>query len=137
MNLARNEKGQILVNKLFTADQEKFLNTSGTWKVYLSVKPDKIVSRNFLVLPYENDSSQNEQQQKLANNQQTISNFWSLRQLCTHSLPSINFKGGTFLFNELFKQCTMTYWSTYFPDPKSDVQNSCLLGPDLENRIIV
>lgn len=124
----RNEKSQLLVNKLFTADQEKYIELSGIWKVSLSISPigndtnlDTIISREFLVLSNKNGSTSDE-----------IGRFWPLNDICIQSVPTIKFRNG-FLFDELFKQCHSVYWSTYYPDPKSDVLNE--IYTDLNHRI--
>lgn len=153
MKLEKSEKSQLLVNKLFTADQVKYLNSSGIWQVSLSLKSFvnksnetdpvtasseelkevQVLTREFLVLP--SDTTDESGKVKRLNEQQTeeIRKFWPLKQICIESLPPINFKR-RYLFDELLKPCESIYWSTRYPDPKSDVMSQNL-SIDLANRI--
>ena len=62
-----------------------------------------------------------------------IKNFWTFDSICLHKIEDLNLKN-TYLFDNLFRNCSETYWSTFYPDPKSDVFSN--MSIDLTERII-
>lgn len=142
-----SENKQVIMHKLFKADQEIFCENAGVWRVDIGIlkyhdsptnSSETILSKTFLVLPNNNKAkAENATTQVVKDdsddvNESLIRMFWSMSNFCIKS--SVNFKlKNTFLFDELFKQCKDAYWSTYYPDPKSDVKSN--LGLDLKQRL--
>lgn len=155
VNLEKSEKGQMLVNKLFSADQTKYLNMSGIWKAGLNLKLTNnanslephnenamhtVLTREFLVIrrDVQNDNESGSRQFTQIDEQeaQALGKFWPLKQLCVEYLPSMNFRN-TYLMDELLRPCESIFWSTRFPDPKSDVRQSLSNVQIFNNRIPV
>lgn len=153
MNLEKSEKGQMIVNKLFSADQTKYLNMSGIWIVSLNFKlkdvtnnletnenmMHTVLTREFLVIArniHQNDSEPRQFTKIEEQDAQALGKFWPLKQLCVEYLPSINFKN-TYLMHELLRPCESIFWSTRFPDPKSDARQSLSNVQIFNNRIPV
>ena len=101
----------------------KFLNVAGEWKVELKYLRKLILFKKFLVLPKENFSES--KWSKL------INKYWSFDSICMKSIENIQ-TNQTFSHGKLFKSCLEAEWSTFYPDPKSDLTNG---GIDLKLRI--
>jgi hypothetical protein len=118
---------QTIVYLLFKQNQVHFVNQTGIWKVQLgsTVNKEILISRKFLVL-LSNISNVSDQ----IRNQ--INEFWELDSLCFQSIENMS-SNYSILYKDMFKDCVQTHWSTYYPDPKSDLYES--LNVDFEHRI--
>jgi hypothetical protein len=118
---------QNIINSTLLHNNEKikFLNVAGEWKVELKYLRKLILFKKFLVLPKENFSES--KWSKL------INKYWSFDSICMKSIENIQ-TNQTYSHGKLFKSCMENgaEWSTFYPDPKSDLTNG---GIDLKLRI--
>jgi hypothetical protein len=127
IKLNASQVTQTIVYLLFKPNHVHFVNQTGIWKVHLGSTLNKeiLISRKFLVLLSNNslvtDQIRNE-----------INEFWELDSLCVRSVENLK-ANYSILFNDLFKRCDQSYWSTYYPDQKSDLYQS--LNVDFLHRI--
>lgn len=131
VNLNESSNNQIILNSFFKAKEPiKVLKSYGVWKIEIVQDQISILSLKFLVLPA-NNSKSNEEMFELY---EKLQYFWNFNSLCVDTFESSELKNN-FLFNELFQNCQKSaHWSTYYPDPKSDLKLSLFV--DSKNRIL-
>ena len=108
---------------LHNNEKIKFLSEAGEWKVELKYLGKLILFKKFLVLPKEIVFES--KWLKLLNK------YWSFDSLCMKSIENIQ-TNQTYSHGKMFKSCIAAEWSTFYPDPKSDLTNG---GIDLKLRI--
>jgi hypothetical protein len=124
---------QIILSTFLKSEEEvKTMKPYGEWTLKISlaeVNPHMkhtILTRRFLILPeYNNELAPLDYMSDIAK-------FWDFEVICLRSVQNFNSES-TFLFNKLFSVCEKSHWSTYYPDPKSDVWQSLFINT--ENRI--
>ena len=96
----------------------KALNLPGIWKIELRHEGKLILFKKFLVIPNENIFDQ-EHQSKWLN---IFEQFWSFDSTCIKSIVNTQ-KNQTYAHGKMFKSCMESgaEWSTFYPDPKSDL----------------
>ena len=89
-----------------------------------------ILSRKFLVFP---TSTENESAASIEEFTASLETFWPLDSMCSDYLEDI-FKANARLYS-LKTKCVdaKSYWSTSYPDPKTDMTNK--VGIELDYRI--
>lgn len=120
VELRPSEKKQIIINKLFRADQPKKADKPGVWRIHIaSFLPSHendtflVISKKFLILPHFEHSSDEMFMP-------SVQSIWELNAVCAaRSLNDLKCKN-KFLTGKLFEPCTNAYWSSLFPDPKSN-----------------
>ena len=124
-NLNNLASTQNIINSTLLHNNEKikFLSVAGEWKVELKYLGKLILFKKFLVLPKEIVFES--EWLKLVNK------YWSFDSLCMKSIENIP-TNQTFSHGKMFNSCTVAEWSTFYPDPKSDLING---GIDLKLRI--
>jgi hypothetical protein len=136
VKLGNSDKHQQVLNTLFKKeDQNKFINETGLWniRIYLFDKETSIIKLKFLILPNKNPFSLENDISFIKKWSNLLKVFWTFDSLCLYKIEDLNLRS-TFLFDNLFKNCSETYWSTFYPDPKSDVSSN--ISIDLRERII-
>ncbi|CAF0815289.1 unnamed protein product [Brachionus calyciflorus] len=127
-----SEKNQLMLHSLQKMDNFTQLNKSGIWKIeiYLQgMEKNLILSIRFLVVPKENF-----QDLDLRIWIPIIDNFWQFNSICFFKGENLKNKN-SILFDNLFKSCKKeSFWSSYYPDPKSDIYEN--LEIDLIHRIV-
>lgn len=124
--LNSSEKNQMILNSFFKQDDVKQLNSSGIWKIDICFEDTNlkekisILTRKFLILPLEIPSEY--QKDKWKN---IITQLWEFNSFCINRYENIKIKN-SFLTSHLLKNCQddASFWSTYYPDPKSDIYES-------------
>jgi hypothetical protein len=113
VHLNKSSSYQFVQNYLFKPkynDTNYDLNSSGIWKIEISTKNDTLdlLSFKFLVLPDKNE---------------ILSEKW------------LNYLGEFWLFDSVCDEndCKNIFWSTFYPDPKSDLNESLTIN--VKNRI--
>ena len=104
------------------------LKVSGVWKVNLKVQNVTVLSRKFLVMPRSNPF-QIHKTNISQRWQMLFGHFWSFQSACVDQLNT-----SSFLTNHLLTDCQETSWSTYYPDPKSDITHN--LSIEHKKRIL-
>ena len=130
-----SDKMQIILSTFFKSDEEgsRLVEPWGEWTVKIGLaeaNPElkhTILTRRFLVLPAFTDTPGS-----LDGYLGDIGKFWELEVVCLRSVQSIRAQS-TFLFDKLFSTCERSPWSSFYPDPKSDVTRTLFV--DAENRI--
>ena len=109
---------------------------SGLFYIQICLSTICVLKREFLVFanqsPFETNSI--EIIHKWLN---IIKKFWKFESLCIHKLEinKENKYNKSILMQHLFNACSLNYWSTRYPDPKSDIYNNNL-RINLSNRIL-
>ena len=57
--------------------------------------------------------------------------FWEFESSCVASIENEE-KRHSYIHSKMFKRCSEVNWSTFYPDPKSDI--NLKIGLDLDNR---
>ena len=137
VNLDKKDKVQIILSSFFKKDDHvKTINTYGEWAVKICVgeiNPDMkhvILTRRFLILP---SVSSQHLLPSVEHLWPEIQLFWDFEVICIKSVQNLALQS-TFLYDKFFSSCDKSYWSTFYPDPKSDIRTSLFV--DEENRII-
>jgi hypothetical protein len=122
LNLNANKNGQIIVHSLYKESTETDVSLlPGLWTLRIIFNDNTFISPmtlkySFLVLPTHID--------KLFVNKTAldslIKTFWSFEELCWFSTENRQFENS-------LKNCQQAYWSSKYPDPKSDMINSTKL----------
>lgn len=136
VGLGKSDKNQQVLNTFFKKEEpNKYLNQTGLWhiKIFLFDKETSIFKIKFLILPNKNPFSVENDSSIMKKWFNLIKNFWTFDSICLHKIEDLNLKN-TYLFDNLFRNCSETYWSTFYPDPKSDVFSN--MSIDLTERII-
>ncbi len=113
---------------------------TGTWKINIYIKKFNrinkflfeqkeivIIEYKFIVVP-----SQNRLQFEFFKNNQNITNdyldkynykkYFQLTEICTYFINN-SYENKINVSRNNFLNCSETYWSTYYPDPKSNLNN--------------
>jgi hypothetical protein len=117
------------------------MNISGVWSVRVSLLDTEnksesftLLSVKFLVLPLVNQKEEfNLNAAKFAELKRDIRKFWIHESICVNSCENL-LLNETVLLGELFKPCVHVHWSSFYPDPKSDIFEN--LSIDRTTRII-
>ena len=121
-------KENFLNSTLFERNETIFINKAGMWTVELRHLGEVMfLKKHFLVIS---------SKPILANNYEWIRNFRSFFTFDTFCIKRIENKNShkSYYLNEIgLKSCFYSaYWSTIYPDPKSETEN--LIGIDFINR---
>jgi hypothetical protein len=109
---------QIILNTFFKADEtEHFLSRTGEWmiKIFVGDSRQQILSKRFLIMP-------NELTDNILSNidQLSIQLFWNFEAICLNSFENLQEKT-SILLDRVLPRCEKIHWSTFYPDPKSDL----------------
>lgn len=115
-SLKSSDAPQLLVNGFFGLPRvdlnKQNLNSSGIWQLQISLDNEgPILTRDFLVLPLYNPLMAPEERTTWHG---IISKFWVFNSMCLLGNSRFN------AVNEFVKDCKSTYWSSEYPDPKSE-----------------
>lgn len=131
IKLNSSEKNQLLVHSLEQSGNLTLKKFPGEWKLEIRMHDEanefSVVLVKFLILP------------KVIDNfsiwTSKIEIFWHYDSLCVNQFGSELDENKSFLKNHIFHECKeFSYWSSYYPDPKSDVYSN--LEINFSDRII-
>jgi len=122
--------------------KELNLNTTGIWKLDIDIddynSSKHILTRKFLVIPEETPFGSNETSNQIWS--EMFSKFWKISSVCLKNKSQFkNDLGVFFVDNQFIEECEETaYWSSFYPDPKSDFNHGSSLKTCNQNseRII-
>ena len=122
INITKSLTKTAILRSIFEEEDEEDTNgnlllTAGIWTVKLKHAGKLILSQKFLVIPDINPFEGDEKHEWSV----IFEQFWLLNSICFHS---IEYDSSQYLFTQLFPICNQTaYWSTHYPDPKTDMSS--------------
>ena len=104
----------IFNSTLFTRNKKsKVLRVSGEWKIEMRHFGKLLLTKKFLVIPDNDETNFKEN---------LLGNYWAFDSICVKSIENIE-TNQTYSNGKMFKSCLGAEWSTFYPDPKSDLTN--------------
>ena len=131
-----DKKTKIVNSTLFNRSETKFIQEAGIWKIELRTKGKLIMTKNFLVIPSDNDvlfEGENGPMKR-----EWIDNFklfYKYDSTCFKSIENSELQQ-SYSHTKMFKSCVdSAEWSSFYPDPKSDLISS--IGVDTKLRLTI
>ena len=121
----------IFNSTLFRRSDEKYIKKAGKWSCEFRYKGKVFMAKKFLVIPSHDifESGNSDVKNEWYKNFET---FWRHNSICVKSIENRNYQKSYF-HSRMFKNCfDSAKWSTYYPDPKSDLEQSFSL--DFKSR---
>jgi hypothetical protein len=97
--------------------KSKVLRVYGEWRIELRHFGKLLLTKKFLVIPENDETLFHEIKSEWLN---SINKYWSYDSICVKSIENIK-TNQTFSHAKMFKSCLRAEWSTFYPDPKSDL----------------
>ena len=119
VTLNKKNTKTIIHRKFFNQTDSMTFNATGICQVEIRYLDTFIVSNAFLVIPYESENLG-----MFASWRSKFNIFWKLNSICFHSSKIHHTLNGNYFLYDYFPTCTQEYWSTQYPDPKSDFKIS-------------
>ena len=132
LSLSDIEKNHYIINStLFRRHvNRKFISLTGVWKIELRQMGKLILFKKFLVIA-DNETLFDESKSEWLN---LFEKFWSFDSICVKSIENIQ-TNQTFSHGSMFKSCIGAEWSTFYPDPKSNLEDN--FGIDFKSRKLI
>ena len=122
-------KEGIFNSTLFKRNEEKFIKMPGIWSCEFRYQGKVFMTKKFLVLPKIEEFENGREISEIYKNFEI---FWKHNSICVKSIENQDLKISYF-HSKFFKSCfDSTQWSTFYPDPKSDLEEN--FGLDFKSR---
>ena len=124
-----NSEYGMMTSTFFKRDeQRKFIDSTGIWTVELKYEQELVLFKNFLVMPNKEVFNMESKSEWI----RIFEQFWKYETMCIKSVRSTS---GSINLPETLKNCSneIFYWSTVYPDPKSDLNET--IGLDHKHRV--
>ncbi len=121
----QSNQSQLIINSFFAVsnkrklNEEADLNTTGIWTINICFNDSQpILFQRFLVLPSNNPLRTEAESESLKNWLEMLDQSWQFDSLCINT--KLDLDSDSFAVSNLINECTESYWSSFYPDPKSD-----------------
>jgi hypothetical protein len=119
---------------LFRRNEEKFIKSPGIWTCQLKYRGNVFIAKKFLVLP-SHPTFEKKNLDVVHMWEKNIKTFWRHTSICVKSIENQSFKKSYF-HSKLFSSCfDSSKWSTFYPDPKSNLEDN--FGMDFKSRKLI
>ena len=111
----------IVNSTLFNRNKNKIIKDVGIWKIELRTNGKLIFTKNFLVIS--SDSSLVIEKESGHMKKEWIENFklfYKFESICFKAIENSKLNQSYF-HAKMFKRCEAAKWSSFYPDPKSDI----------------